>query len=146
MIDVYADTSVLAKLYVSEPNSSAAESLVRPFDPPLPLIQLHMLELRNALRLKVFRKEITLSQLRQSLADVETDMAERRLKRMPIDWDEVYEAAEKQSSRWAMEIGCRSLDALHVGAACVLRCHTILTFDERQARLAEKAGLVVKGC
>lgn len=145
MIDVYADTSVLAKLYVNEPNSPDAVRLVGRYAPPFPVVPLHLLELRNALRLKAFRGEITMQQLQQSLADVQSDIHAGRLSMAPLDWDKVYQTAEAQSAQWAVQIGCRSLDALHVGAACVLGCRTLLTFDERQAGLARKAGLKVVG-
>ena len=58
MMEAYADTSVLAKLYVAEPNSADAIALVKKHAPPLPIVLLHEIELRNALRLKVFRKEM----------------------------------------------------------------------------------------
>jgi hypothetical protein len=56
-VTAYADSGVIAKLYVPEPNSPEAARLVSSYAPPLALTHLQALEVRNALRLKVFRGE-----------------------------------------------------------------------------------------
>src|SRR5439155_5409554 len=77
-VTAYADSGVIAKLYVLEPNSSAAAHLVSPFAPPLPLTHLQALEVRNALRLKAFRGEMTRTQLRRTLLRLTDDIPQGR--------------------------------------------------------------------
>jgi predicted nucleic acid-binding protein len=141
LIEVYADTSVLAKLYVSESNSSDAIALVGNYRPPLPIVALHEIELRNALRLKVFRQEMSDQQLKGALGDWQLDLSQGRMRRVATDWDEVMRRAEELSAKWTPKLGSRTLDILHVAAAVVLKCRVFLTFDNRQAELARKAGL-----
>ena len=144
MMEAYADTSVLAKLYVAEPNSADAIALVKKHAPPLPIVLLHEIELRNALRLKVFRGEMSDQELKASLVDYEHDVRQGRMRQAAVDWDQVVRTAESLSAKWTARIGSRSLDTLHVGAAVVLQCRVFLTFDLRQAELARKAGLRVE--
>ncbi len=42
---------------------------------------------------------------------------------------------------FSAEIGCRSLDIMHVAAASLFGADRFLTFYSRQVKLAEKAGL-----
>lgn len=144
-MEVYADTSVLAKLYVAEPNSADAIALVKKHAPPLPIVSLHDIELRNALRLKAFRGEMSPQELSASLVDYEHDVRQGAMQRVAPDWDQVVRAAESLSAKWTAKLGSRSLDTLHVGAAVVLQCSVFLTFDQRQGALAKHAGLRVRG-
>ena len=66
------DTGVIAKLYVIESDSAEAARLVSAYRPPLVFTHLQALEIRNALRLKVFRGEITRAQLRLTMSRLET--------------------------------------------------------------------------
>ena len=68
----YVDSGVIAKLYVPEPNSPEAARLVSAYAPPLALTHLQAFEVRNALRLKVFRGEMTRSELRRTLSRLRT--------------------------------------------------------------------------
>ena len=64
---MYFDSGVIVKLYVPEPNSADAIRLVTSAPPPAPLTDWQVLEVRNAVRLKRFRREITSAQLRAAL-------------------------------------------------------------------------------
>ena len=55
----YADTGFLVSLYLNEATTTAANAAVQTVRQPLPLIPLGFLELRNALYLAVFRKQIS---------------------------------------------------------------------------------------
>jgi predicted nucleic acid-binding protein len=56
---LYLDTSALLKLYIRETGSEAVHSLVVSQDLPLAIWEIQEAEFINALRLKVFWKEIT---------------------------------------------------------------------------------------
>jgi hypothetical protein len=53
------DTSALVKLYLLEEGSSVVQNLISSQSDPLPVWELQEMELTNALRLKVFWKEIS---------------------------------------------------------------------------------------
>ena len=54
----YADTGFLCSLYAPDAHSHRAILRMKRQELPLPITWLHQLELRNALRLRVFRREI----------------------------------------------------------------------------------------
>ncbi len=55
--------------------------------------------------------------------------------------DKVLRAASSLSHQYTYLGGHRALDTLHVAIAVILGCADFLTFDQRQARLAQQAGL-----
>ena len=54
---VYLDSSAIVKLYAPESDTAAVAEYVRGLTDPLPFSHLHEIEVKNALRLKVFRRE-----------------------------------------------------------------------------------------
>lgn len=65
----YVDTGILVKSNVSERNSHEADVLLFGTLPPLPLTHFQELEIRNAMRLKRGRGELSQLELEQSLRD-----------------------------------------------------------------------------
>lgn len=142
-MNAYFDTGVLVKLYCPEPNTPEAVKLVQRFQPPLPFCHWQEIEIQNALRLKVFRKELTPAQLKKALANFQADIDSGLLKRVPYEIGDVFRVAGELSRRHSAMIGCRTLDILHVAVAKVIGATAFVTFDVRQAAIAEKAGLKV---
>lgn len=143
MTAVYFDTGVLAKIYCPEQNSSLAISLLQRYRPPLPFTHWQEIEMRNAIRLKVFRKEMTSLELKHGLHHLQTDINNGLLKRPVYHLADVMGKAENLSHRYAAETGCRTLDILHVAAALIIGAREFITFDKRQGELARLAGLKV---
>jgi predicted nucleic acid-binding protein len=110
---------------------------------PLPYTWLHQLELRNALRLRVFRREITPAQRDASLNTLLADVAAGVLAPASPPLAEVMLEAERLSALHSETLGTRSLDIMHVAAALTVGLPHFLTFDARQAALARRAGLKV---
>ncbi|MEO6027047.1 MAG: type II toxin-antitoxin system VapC family toxin [Candidatus Binatia bacterium] len=139
----YADTGFLCSLYA--PDAHTPRVLTRMKRQPLPLAftWVHQLELRNALRLKVFRRGITAQQRDASLNATLADRAGGVLIAAAPPLGEVMMEAERLSASHSATLGTRTLDILHVAAALVLGLADLLTFDTRQAALAKAAGLRV---
>ena len=140
----YFDSAVLVKLYVAEPNSSEAARWAHHTGTPLVFTPLQELEIRNAIRLKTARREITDVELRKALRHIKADFDAGFLDRPALDWPQVWLKAEELSARHGQETQCRTLDTLHVATACCLGVREFITLDHRQAALAKKAGLRVK--
>jgi predicted nucleic acid-binding protein len=140
----YADTSFLFSLYGNDANSSQARSIGSGLKAPLVYTPLHRHELRNAFRLAVFRKAMTVDRCQAVLAEVEADHKTGVLVETAVAWAEVYVEAEVLSSAHTRTLGTRGFDVLHVAAAIALGCKDFLTFDARQKTLAAKAGMKVK--
>lgn len=140
---VYADTSYLVSLYTVDANTADAVAHdQRAASPPM-LTSFGQFELKNAVRLKAFRREITSEQAEASLAALEEDARTGAIALTECDWPLVLAEAEKLSSQFTRLSGYRGMDVLHVAAALVLGARDFLTFDRKQAELARQAGLTI---
>lgn len=137
----YADTGFLCSLYAPDAHSARAIFAMKRQSGPLAFTWIHQLEYRNALRLRVFRGEITQKQRDASLNLLLSDLAGGVLAHAQPPLAEVMTEAERLSASHSERLGTRSLDILHVAAALVLGSAVFITFDTRQARLAKAAGL-----
>jgi predicted nucleic acid-binding protein len=140
---VYADTSFLVAAYTPEPESRRVLAWLQTASHPLPFTPLHRLELRNAIRLRVFRGEITPVQRQEVFQEIESDLADAVLEHIAVPWVDALREAETLAASHAEKLGVRSMDILHVGLAVTLRASDFFTFDIRQAALAKAAGLDV---
>ena len=140
---VYADTSFLVSLYVQDANTARAVVAVEAGATPLVFTPLIRHELRNALRLCVFRRQITAAQRESALHDIEADAEAGVLHITPVDWPKAFVHAEKLGRSHSEVLGTRGTGVLHVACALALRAKRFATFDERQGQLAELAGLDV---
>jgi len=140
----YADTSFLARIYTPHADSAKALAWMQRATQALPLTPLHRHELRNAIRLRVFRGEITAEQRKDAFREIESDLADNILSHTPIPWTDTFREAENLAAAHTEALGVRSIDLLHVGLAVTLEATEFLTFDTRQAVLAKAAGFKVK--
>jgi len=144
-LKAYADSSFIVALYLQQESSVAAAAFLKRSRQPLPFTPWHRLEVRNAIRLSVFHKLIEASQAFTQLKLVDMDLRdETLLMHTAVDWVEVLRAAEKLGAAHSETIGCRSGDLFHVAAAVELGCSHFVTFDERQRKMAQWAGLNAK--
>lgn len=137
----YADTGFLCSLYAPDAHTSRAIARMRRQALPLAFTWLHQLEFRNALRLRVFRGDITTAQRDASLNTMLADLAAGVLLAASPPLAEVLTEAERLSALHSQTLGTRTLDILHVAATLVLGLAELLTFDTRQSALAKAAGL-----
>lgn len=136
----YADTGFICSLYSPDAHTEPAIHLLKQEHLPLPWTWLHQLELRNAMRLRVFREEITTDQGQASLGLVEADLHNGFFEVVEISPGSVLETAEMLSQTYTQDLGVRTLDILHVAFARVLGVSQFLSFDRRQSTLASQAG------
>jgi hypothetical protein len=137
----YADTGFLCSLYLPDAHTGLAVARMTRQPLPLPFTWLHRLEFRNALRLRVFRGEITQAQRDASLNAMLADLAAGVLDHAEPPLPDLATEAERLSALHSETIGTRSLDILHVAGALVLGVSEFLAFDHRQRALAKAAGL-----
>src|SRR3954469_20714689 len=119
-MDAYFDSAIIVKLYVQETTSPDAIRLVGAYVAPYALTQWQALEVRNAIRLKAFRAEITDAEMNQSIAAFEQDIATGRWRRPAYTAATVEQKADELSAGHSALLGCRTLDIIHVAAALVL--------------------------
>jgi predicted nucleic acid-binding protein len=141
---IYPDTSFLFSLYVTEETTRLAEEYTEKADVGLTFTPFHRLELRTALRLRVFRDDITRDDLKRALRRSEEHLETGVLEHVPLAWADALREAERIGEACLTEIGARSGDLLHVASAVILGAKEFVTFDQRQHKLARRAGLKVK--
>ncbi len=139
----YVDSGILVKIHVKETTSPEAIRLVLRTAPPLPLTHFQELEIRNAIRLKYSRGEISDTEMTGALDDFQDDIDAGRYERPAYDLPQVFRRAGELSHAHTVATKCRSLDLLHVAAALVIGCREFASFDERQRAIARKSGLTV---
>ncbi len=141
LTSVYADTSFLVAAYAPESETLRVLAWLQSARRPLPFTPLHRLEVRNAIRLRVFRGQITPDQRKQAFQEIESDLAGAVLEHVAIPWMDALREAEDLAATHAEKLGVRSMDLLHVGLAVALGATEFFSFDTRQAALAKAAGL-----
>ena len=139
---IYADTSFLVSLYIQDANSARAATMATK-SLPIYLTPVAEHELRNAVRLCVFRRQITSAQREKALFDLENDLTAGVLHAVPLDWPKTLRHAEALGRDHTELVGARGMDLLHVASALALRAKRFVTFDDRQRQLAKLAGLDV---
>jgi predicted nucleic acid-binding protein len=143
-MDAYFDSAIIVKLYVQEATSPDAIRLVDAYGAPYALTQWQRLEVKNAIRLKAFRAEITTAEMNQSIAAFDQDIATGRWQRPAYTAAIIEQKADELSANHSATLGCRTLDIIHVAAALVLDAKEFVTFDARQGALAKVVGLTVR--
>jgi len=132
-VTLYVDSSAVLKRYVDEHDSEVAIELMAT-DPVLVTCRITEVEVRRNLARLLASED--LDRQRRLFAD---DLDAFALVR--LDATTCNEAA-----RIAEETLCRSIDSLHLAAARRTgKGTTVLTFDQRQARVARSIGLAVIG-
>lgn len=139
----YIDPSALRSLYVHDDRSRSVCAWRVRLRGSLPITRHGYGELVNAIALGAFRRNITAAMAEAAVADMDDDLAARRLVLVDVAWRLTLDAAAVLSRRHTPTLGTRTLDVLHVASAQTLGLGTFVTYDDRQAALATAVGLRV---
>jgi predicted nucleic acid-binding protein len=139
---VYADSSFLVSLYANQENTGRAMIWMRRNAQPLPFTELHRHEVRNAVRLAVWRNELTASERQGIFRLLDADLQEGVLVYQPVKWTNAFREADRIGGEQSESTGLRSADLLHIGIASITGATDLLTFDAVQRKAAIGAGLM----
>ena len=139
----YADSSLLLKLYIREPETVAAWQVVNRTQGPLIFTPLHRLEMLNGIRRCAATKKVTRAQAVRAMLLLRSHVQSGRYTLPSIPWQVVFQRAHQLSRKHARKMLVRSLDLLHVALAQELGATEFLTFDDRQRQAASAEGLKV---
>jgi predicted nucleic acid-binding protein len=137
----YCDTSLLVAFYANEGAALDAARLLTSIPHPVPFNRLLQLELHNAIRRKVPRREATPTQVRAFLLQLESDLSQGLLAWQGANFESIFDRAENLGARFTERLNTRSFDILHLSIALETGCDTFYTFDRDQGRLAVATGL-----
>ena len=141
-MSIYADTSLLVSLYVTDAHSQEAHRRVA-HRPRIWLTSLHRVEWAHAIAQHLFRRALTSQEAAQIYTDFEADRASGVWLEAGVP-DAAYETAVQLAKHYGPRLGVRTLDTLHVAAARELGALEFWTFDQQQKKLAEAAGLTTR--
>ena len=139
-MSAYADSSFLVSLYTMDANSPRAARVMARTSLPVLITLLGELELTNALQLRVFRKELEVSEVKTGLAWFRRDLATGIFATKPIS-ARTYERAKQIARKHTAQLGTRTFDVMHVASALLSQADILYTFDGRQGKLAKAEGL-----
>jgi len=142
-MNAYIDTALFVKAFIFEVDSPETIRLLEDIGEPFAYSHLHELEIPNAIRLKYSRGEIKKTQANGCIRAFQADVDAGRFKRLKYDLGAVFIRAEALSGKCTGKLGTRSLDLWHVAAALEAHCTTFVSYDSRQRKAAEMAGLEV---
>jgi len=140
----YPDTSFVLSLYLLDVHSSKAAAHLAARSRPLAVTALLAFEVEQAVEHAMFRKRVAPAQGHKALSDWQADLASGAVEIVGTDWPQAYAEARRIARLRTVTEGHRSLDILHVAAALVSDAEELLTFDQRQRKLAQAEGLKVK--
>lgn len=147
MIVHYPDTSSHCSSYRTQEHSPVTDAYRARLNEPLPFTSLLEFEFLQSIELQVWlhardkAKGYSRSEADRMIADWEPDVAVGLCRLLPFDMDTVLRLSRVLSSQRTAQGGHRTLGIFHVAAAAQLGAKRLLTFDDRQRRLARYAGL-----
>lgn len=147
----YPDTSFLCSVYRNQEHTTRALSLKRNLGEELHYTSLLEFEFLQAIELQVWlhsndkTRGYSRGEADRMIRDWEADTASGINRLVPFDMDAVLRLSKSYSLRLTASGGHRTMDMFHVATAIHLGAKKFLTFDDRQRRLADFAGLEVVG-
>lgn len=139
---MYIDTSAIIKLYTAEPDSDSCEATVA--GATLVSSRLLHCEFRSALTNKEARKIVSPDLSDEIWKAFQSDVAEQRIRLIPLSDLIVHEAAELISDLKS-RVPLRALDALHLATYLSIETGPLFTKDLRMRQAARHLGLALAG-
>jgi predicted nucleic acid-binding protein len=139
---ICADTSFFISFYGNDLNTAQAQQLMA----EVPSVCIHRVvdfEFANAVRLLVFRGNLTSFQAREMMEDYNADRESGLLENREVSLLTAYDQARTLSTAHTETLGNRAYDILHVAAAKPLGATKFWSFDGKQRSLASVEGLDV---
>ena len=90
------------------------------------------------------RGDMSSPEVRLGFQQIDEDLRDGVLIHTPVEWTNVFRRADELSNKHATPHGQRTIDLLHVAIALEFDAKIFLSFDKRQRKLAQAAGLKVR--
>jgi predicted nucleic acid-binding protein len=137
---VYLDSSFVVPLYSVDAHSPAANSAIGSVIGTPWITTLGEIEIINALRLRAFRKQVTLDEAERSITNFDLDVRHGIFELKPLP-ESTFRVARGLSQINTAQLGIRTADLLHIAAAQTLGASHFFSFDTLQRKVLETTGL-----
>jgi predicted nucleic acid-binding protein len=138
-LSVYADSSFIVSLYVTDIHSPDARRRIQDA-PPLILTPFHRAEWAHVLGQHQFRGTLTSEDAKSIDALFTSDMT-AGVFREDVVPEKAFELCAVLARKHGAQLAMRTLDSLHVACALELNVEQFWTYDERQRKLGKAQGL-----
>lgn len=138
-MSTYADSSFFVSLYVRDQHTLEARRRLAP-GIALWMTPLHVAECAHAIEQHVFRSVASRNEADRVIQFLYDDRSRGLWQEVAIP-DRAFDVCAQLAHQYAARLGTRTLDSLHVACALELKAEQFWTFDQRQAKLAQAAGL-----
>lgn len=142
-MSAYADSGLLASLYLEESTSAAATEMVTGQSTKIIISWLTKLEVENAFLRAAFRNKITQAEANMLIAQFRSNIATEAYEHVTPGPEALYTESSRLAEHHTTTIGARTLDLLHVATAVMFGATHFLSFDHRQRNVARALGLNV---
>ncbi|AXC09821.1 hypothetical protein ACPOL_0444 [Acidisarcina polymorpha] len=141
---IYLDASFMVSLYSLDVHSVAAGEALRlaSISDTLLTSTFGELEVVNALRLRLFRKQASAAQIHLALKAFDKDLKAGVFDVVALPLD-AFGRARKLALETTARLGTRTGDLLHVSTALELRVDRFYSFDTQQRTLAQSLNLML---
>jgi len=133
-LNVYADSSFVVSLYMTDIHSAEARHRVQSA-PPLILTPFHRAEWFHALGQHQLRGTMTADSAQRIASQFASDEASGLFHKKAVP-ENAFDLCVDLARKYGHTLAMRTLDSLHVACALELKADRFWTFDERQAKLA----------
>jgi predicted nucleic acid-binding protein len=148
-VSFFADTSFLCALCRRQAQSASAHAMVASLGgTPFFISSAVETEFRASLEFQIFLHHESVRKKKKNADGCDEQEAQIALTLFdagkaggiieiaPCDWEKVFEQTNRIAAKHARNLGLRTMDILHVAAACHMDFSNFATFDERQGNLA----------
>lgn len=142
-MSVYLDTSVMLSLHLRDVNYASALAIMHTVRGKVLWTPWQKVEFGNAVRALIARGKLTDTDVKNIEKSMRASITGGDMIPRPLPAYALWQEADRLSRAYTPTIGVRTLDLLHVAAACVLKATRFRTFDNRQHALARAAGLSI---
>jgi predicted nucleic acid-binding protein len=141
---IYCDTSFLVSLYFPrDAFGSEARKIASDFEESIPYSLLAELELITAAERLTGARQLSLAENRDIFSRIRDDLANGLLEPCSFDLSANYQKAIRLAKEHNARARVRTLDILHIATALQLEAKTLISFDNRQRKLAGSVGLAL---
>jgi predicted nucleic acid-binding protein len=140
-LSVYADSSFIISLYITDVHSAEARRRVQGA-PPLILTPFHFAEWAHALAQHQFRGTLSPADAHRFDDQFMSSTSTGNFHRLFVP-ENAFELCADLARKHGSHLALRTLDSLHVACALELKAERFWTFDERQAKLAKTQGMKI---
>lgn len=138
-MSIYADSSFLVSIYVPDQHTPEAERRMRS-RPTVWMTPLHVAEWAHAVEQHVFHQVSSRTDADRFIQLWHDDRSLGLWKEVAFP-ERAFDLCAQLAHQHAARLGTRTLHSLHVACALELKAERFWTFDRRQAKLAQVAGL-----